>query len=150
MKIEKGILQIDVHELVESLDAKTRNDLCRYLVADEKLFANVLEVVTTGSYNHDDEDGEWWFGSEGTARLREKLLPFMPEVAQALVRELICQRDAAKANQDRFTRWAWQLFHAWPESYSKLGARPEVPAFVPTPYPSDETVRAAVESGVAP
>ena len=147
MKIEKGILQIDVHELVEQLDAKTRNDLCRYLVADERLMANVLEVVITGEYNADDEDGAWWFGSEDTARLREKLIPLMGEVAQKLVRELICQRDAAKKDAERHRKWAWAMYHVWPEHIAR---RPEMPDFETTSYPSDATVEAVMAEEVAP
>lgn len=121
-------IEIPIIELVEALSPEGKADLARFLTADALLFANVLECVVTGHYNTDDADGSWWFGSEETLRLREKLVPLMSEIAAGALKEALRQRDVERSLKDRLDRWAWEMYHAWPEHYWK--ARPNLPDWV--------------------
>src|SRR6185312_12957780 len=105
-KIEDGELKIDLVALVESLPMDERNNLARFLVADELLWRAVLDCVAdpsryAGHYFKDDADGEWWFSHETVLQLREKLIPIMPEVARLAVEEALRQRNQAIADMRR-------------------------------------------------
>lgn len=118
-KVEGGELRIDLLALVEALPNKDRNDLARYLVADELLWRAVLECVTDdskyfGHYFKDDEEGEWSFHHTTVLKLRELLVPLMPEIARLAVEEALRQRNQAQENERRTDAWAWKLYHAWP------------------------------------
>lgn len=148
-KMNKGTLEIDLSSLADALSDDARLNLIRYLCAEERLFVAVLEVVADGYYHQDDEEGSWSFSSEGTARLREKLLPLMPQAAAGIVREVLRQRDQAKLNERRSDKWAWKLFHAWPEH--SIGLRPQLPNdFEWAPYLSDAEVAKIASGEVAP
>ncbi len=119
-KIEKGVLTIELSEIVDALSRKDRKELARQLVADEELFAAVLECVADdsrwGHYFSDDEDGLWSFDPRTVLTLREKLLPLMSTVARNAVHEALTQRNDAREEARRMSEWGWKLFHAWPES----------------------------------
>jgi hypothetical protein len=140
--VTKGALGIDLRNLVEELDESTKTELCRFLVADDRLFQNVLECVVGGDYNNDDPDGSWWFSPDRVAELRAKLLPQMPEVTSGLVRHLMYQRNHQETQANRFNNWAWQLYHAWPRDH--LAARPVLPDYEPTGFPTDTEVSAVL------
>jgi hypothetical protein len=126
LKVEKGVLQIDLGELVEMLGNKERRELAKTLCADEQLFKAVLECVGddskyAGHYFSDDEDGPWWFSHRTVLEMREKLIPMMPEVSRLAVEEALRQRDDAQIKERLTDRWAWRLFQAWPDSHWRLG-----------------------------
>src|SRR4051812_39524102 len=112
LKIESGELRIDVQELIQSMDQETKTNVARHLVASEQLFKAVLECVTTGAFHLDDGDGNWWFCAESVAKLREQLIPLMPEVTRELVREVLRQRDSASQEERRWRDAYWKVWHA--------------------------------------
>jgi len=149
-KIEKGKLTFDIQDLVDSLSKEDYANLCRYMVADRYLFAAVLECVADesrlGSFFSDDEDGEWWFGSEQTLELREKLLPLMPSIARRAVEQALYERNSAKAEAESYRNWAWRLYHNWPDAERE--SRPEGPGqWAPASLPSAEEVDQRMKEG---
>src|SRR5258708_6832597 len=123
--IEKGVLKINLLNLVSSLDKHDHNELCKYLVADDNLWKAILECVSDdsryfGHYFKDDEDGEWSFSSKTVLELREKLIPLMPEIARLSVREALQQRNEAVAESERYKKWAWRMYHTWPDHYRPI------------------------------
>jgi hypothetical protein len=138
-KIEKGQLTIDVTELIEAMSPETRREVARFVAAKEELFVAVLECVTGGRFFTDDRDGEWWFGEDAVLRLREKLIPLMPDVARRAVTEALRQRNRADGDAAKWQKWAWSLFHAWPEG--RMWSRPELPKWTMKEYlPSEQEV----------
>lgn len=133
LKIEKGTLSFELSDLVDAMDQQQKDELAKVLVADERLFGAVLELVADTSasgYGHffnDDENGAWWFNARTTRELREKLLPLMPQAAQEVIATLKNERDQALAEKERHDRWAWKLYHAWPQEHWR--ARPEAEPF---------------------
>lgn len=146
--VEKGKLTIDLQEFVSALDKDQRKQLARYLVADETLFAAVLECVASesrlGSFFTDDDDGEWWFGSGKLLEFREKLLPLMPPIARGAVEEALRQRNDAQQKAERFRTWAWSLFHAWPRDAPTF-SQPPLPDWARAPEPTKEEVDKLLE-----
>lgn len=141
--VKGGTLSFDLHTLCEHLSEDARINLIRFLVAEETLFAAVLQAVVDGHYHQDDPDGEWWFGSERTAKLRETLLPLMSDIAAKLVGEHAHQRDQAKLLERRANDWAWALYHAWPDGARR--DRPEMRRDFPfANYMSEEAAREMV------
>lgn len=143
LTIEKGVLGIDLRELVDEMTEEQRVDMCRYLVADQRLFANVLEIVADGHYNSDDQEGHWWFGREAVAELRLKLLPLLGDAMRGVIGELLRQRKQAQEDERRHREWAYRLFHAWPRD--EWRSRPEGPAdFVSVPPTTEAEIDALV------
>jgi hypothetical protein len=143
-KVNKGTLEIDLHELVDHLSDDARTNLCRYLVADDMLFRAVLECVVDGRYHQDDADGEWWFGSDAVAALREKLLPLMDDVAIATIKALMTRAAREESLHRQYMDWAFKLYHAWPDV--DRCPRPEVPRDLPRyEWATNEDARALLE-----
>lgn len=129
LKIDGVTVGVNILDLVDALNQEAKTLLARALVAQKELFAGVLEAVAVGRYFTDDEDGDWWFDAKTMLELREKLIPLMPQVTQDIVKEALQQRDNAEAEKDRYSRWAWQLFHAWPQPKDRYDAerKPKLP-----------------------
>lgn len=129
-KVENGELRIDLIALAESLSEVEHRSLARALIAEEQLFKAVLECVADdsqngfGHYFNDEDGGPWWFAPRTVLEMRQKLIPLMSEIAASSVREALRQRDAAIAERDRHSAWAWRMHHAWPEC--SLRGRPEL------------------------
>lgn len=140
-EIKNGKIALDVYDLVQSLSEEDRAEVARQVVADEHLFAAVLDCVVAGSFFEDAPGGHWWFDSRSVLELREKLLPLMPEIAREAVKAALHQRDEAKADAERHRTWAYAMYHAWPDAYWQT--RPRGPAeWKPTPKPSEAEVEA--------
>lgn len=143
---EKGNLTIGLEEVFESMTPEARKEAAKILCASPVLMGAVLECVSRGEYFSDDDRGAWWFGPAQVLELREKLLPLMPEVAREGVREALSQRNAARSSEEETRKWAWGMFHAWPEEHSRF--RPEHPrGYAPPPKPSEEEVDEIVKGG---
>lgn len=140
-KLENGKVTIDLQDLIDTLSLDDCRDVARHVVADEYLFKAVLECVAKGEYFTDDERGAWWFDERTVLEMRAKLLPLMPEIAREAVEAALHQRDEAKAESERHRRWAYQLYHAWPDAH--WSARPRGPEdWHPTPRPKDAEIDA--------
>jgi hypothetical protein len=126
LNLTRGALSFELSDLVSEMNEAQRTDLCRSLVAEDRLFMNVLEVIADGHYNRDDEDGEWWFNREKLAELRQKLLPLVDDAMRGLIAELVRQRKQSELDAERHRKWAYELYHAWPRD--EWRARPVGPA----------------------
>lgn len=149
----KGMkISFDLSELVEDMSAEDRTLLARLVAADKELFAGVLECVSsTGLFGHffEHADGDWWFDNKTLLEFREKLLPLMADIARGAVEEALRQRNAANAEKERMYRWAYQLYHAWPEHLSAL--RPQGPErWLPTSDAEDAEVDALLKGQAPP
>lgn len=148
-EIKGGKITLDLYDLVHSLSLEECAEVARQVVADEHLFAAVLDCVVTGSFFEDAPDGHWWFDSRRVLELREKLLPLMPEIAREAVKAALHQRDEAKAEAERHRSWAYRMYHAWPDSH--WSQRPKGPDdWKPTPKPSDAEIDALMTQPAPP
>ncbi len=115
-------LEIDLCDLVESLNKEDHLTLARLVAADEQLFAGVLECVSSsgmlGHYFEDDPSGSWWFDDRALLSLREKLIPLMPEIARGAVRAALQQRNQAQQDAREKDVAFWRIYHAWPTDRS--------------------------------
>lgn len=143
-EIKDGQLKIDLYELVRTLPDQQLKQIARYVAAQEELFEAVLSYVVNGSF-YADEDGSWWFDRSKLLELREKLTPLMPEVAKGALKNVLSQRDEAIKETERFRKWAWSMYRAWPESHWR--SRPDLPEWLPTPGPTDEEVEVLMSQG---
>ena len=129
IKVEGFELKINLMDLVDAMTEDARNALARMVAADKQLLAGVLECVasqgTVGHYFNEPDEGEWWFDSASLLELREKLLPLMPEIARGAVKKALQQRNDAVLEKDRMWKWAFALYHAWPDR--DWSSRPPLP-----------------------
>lgn len=152
-KLVKGELIIDIADVLAGLSKEERRDLARSLVADDVLFAAVLECVASdghfGRFFTEDPDGEWWFDNRKLLELREKLLPLMPEIARGAVKEALRQRNEAQSLEARTSAWAWRMYHAWPAGQTRC--RPDgPPEWQPPPNPTDDEIDGLLRVEVKP
>lgn len=144
-KLVDGKVMIDLADLIDSLSLEECRDVARQVVADEHLFAAVLDCVKDGDFFSDDARGAWWFDRRSVLDLRAKLLPLMPEIAREAVKEALRQRDEAKAESERHRTWAYRMYHAWPDAFWR--DRPHGPGeWSPTPEPAPEAVDALFDA----
>lgn len=135
-KIEGNKLTFEISEFVETLDENGKREMGRALVADKHLFGAVLDCVSKGEFFEDCDSGSpWWFGRETVLELRERLIPLLKGVARSICEEALRQKNDAKADLARTSKWAWSLYHAWPSTLDSV--RPSIPSFIPSPLGDD-------------
>lgn len=134
---EKFNLTFNIGDVIDKLEPKQRTDILKLVGFDRQLFTSLVEMLASGV----TEDG-WWFDSRSMDKLREQLVPMMPQVCIEKVRGLIYERNSAEAEQKRCSNWAWRMYHSWPES--ALHLRPEMEKFESTPLVSEEMATAAL------
>lgn len=106
-------MTIDLRDLTDSLSEDARSELIQHLLAEDTLFAAVLECVASENNETGHFFGaDFWFGSERVLELRQKLIPLMPAVARYAVQQALEQRDSAKKKADAMWAWAWELHFA--------------------------------------
>ena len=149
-KLERGVLSVDLRELVEAMDAPTKEEIAKLLAADDELIKVVVELAADpsryGHYFSNDEDGAWWFDPRTVLEIREKLVPAMPEIARQAMAEVIRQRDQAKQDLSRMEQWAWKLFHAWPADC--WHRRPDLPKWAALPAEHEAAVKTEVDAAL--
>lgn len=143
--IKGSELTICMNDFADSLDDKARGELLKHLCGQERLFGAILECLSS-----DDDsffEGEWWFGKSTMLELREKLLPLMDDNARRAVRTALEQRNLALADSARHAKFAWDMYHAWPdrESQRKLS----IPDFTKRIGVSEEEVDRLMAGEVA-
>lgn len=143
IKVEKGVMKIELADLVAELSAHDAKELARQLVADKELFGAVLECVADdsrycGHFFSTDPDGAWSFDRTAVLELREKLIPLMPEISKQIIRAALQQRNDERTKAARMWDWAWKMYHMWPDTGK---SRPELPiSFYPAPEPTEEEI----------
>lgn len=117
-------LTLNLGDIIDHLPPEDRATILKSVGFDRWLIQAIVDSLASGF----TEDG-WWFDDAYMTALREKLVPLMPAVTQELVRDLIQQRDQAKADEERHSKWAWSMYHTWRDT----PAPPPIPAFVYIP-----------------
>lgn len=123
----KNALEIDLWELSDSLTDEQRELFAKYVVFRETLITGIVDTIASG----DAYEGGWWVGGMAD-KLRQKLLPIMPEAMQKLVKSLLQQRDDAKAEVEKYRTTLARLELHWPM---------EVPAIGPCSTPANCSCR---------
>jgi len=102
-------IQIDLHELAESMSDEDRAVLFQFAVYQEKLLQAVVETVVDGSAFNAD----WSIGGL-PQKLRERLLPLLPTAVSELVRGLKNDIRRLEKRQEFVQSALWKLRRAWP------------------------------------
>lgn len=115
------VVTIRVDHLVDDMQHADKVELIRRLAMDEYVISDIVEQLALGQTC----DG-CSLGTKFMQALREKLMPFMTDVAAEAVRVAVNEATAAKADAKRHSDWAWRLYHAWPsEAWAERPAMPE-------------------------
>jgi len=128
-------LCIRLDDILSALTDSQRVELVRQAAMDEVLIKDIVDQLTCGW----TEDG-CNIGERFLNELRIRLMPLMGEVAKEAIRCLVQERDAAVKDARRHSKWAWDLFHAWPRGADRLNI-PSIPDFGYTHKISDEEAR---------
>ena len=137
-------LMIPVGSLMDSLDDEAKGTLALYLLTDERFLQGVMDQVVDGGT--DDPQGRWWSAPDACIQeLREKLCERLPAIAERAVKNLIHANEAAHTRARQYEHWAWQMHHKW--VHTQNAPCPPVPAWVPTPYPSDDEAQRVLAGG---
>lgn len=132
MEFDGAKASFNLLDLVDNLSTEQKRELAQCLVWDKELMDEFVDKlmtdpVVTSSFNSITYD----------ARL--KLVELLPVMAQEIIRSLLWELKGAQSEEHRYRKWAWELYHAWPNSEVR---RPKPETFIPTPLPSTNEVRA--------
>lgn len=130
---KRGSVRMDVYDLearfnvtefLDMMDLEEKLRLAESIGVNERVIDVAAEVLVG------ERDGWWSTGHDKqpyeAARL--KVLSKADATLFTLAKEMASARDAANAECQRLSNWAWALWHAWPE-YAR-NSRPEHPPFV--------------------
>jgi hypothetical protein len=106
MEIKIDLIKYVTENLTE--DEKDYIRLC--LAFDEQVLLVVCEVVVGGCVDPPGGGAPWWIGGMAE-KLRERLIPLMPQVAQELVKDLVHDRDRERHTAKQWEKWAWAMWH---------------------------------------
>jgi hypothetical protein len=110
-KIKDNQLTIDLHELADALSDEDRKHFAKFAVYQDTLLEAVVDTVVTGACFDDD-----WHSTTLTRRLREKLLPLMPDAMRELVTGLLEENSRLKSANDQYHDALFEAYWKhWPE-----------------------------------
>jgi len=135
--VENGRLSVDLFALFEDMTDADKEAALRVLLCERVVVESIVGQIV------DQDDGE---GSHTYANVldqcRMALVEFLGDTEVRLFRNLAFELDSEKGENERLRKWAWSLWHAWPEG--ALLARPEQPDFVRTAFVDEDAARAAI------
>ena len=128
---EKLEIQIDLATLVHDyLDAEQKQELIRILAWSEDVLIRAAELI------REEYAGPGYNAAIHDARL--KLVDHLPQLAKDVIFQLLREVKHAKDLQSRAEKWAWNLYHSWPDESWQL--RPRLPDWSVPPNPADAEV----------
>lgn len=106
----KGVIEIDVTELSDSMSDDERDRFAQSIVFQESLLSAVVGQLVTG------QSFDGWYIGDMADRLREQLLPIVPTAMRELVASLLEQRDRAKEQLSKTRDALYRIERHWPQS----------------------------------
>ena len=137
IKLDGTDITISLWDLIAELSADQKRALAEYLVWDKDIFTDLIEILAT-----DRVVTESFNTNIHKARLR--LLELLPEMQRNIIRTLLWEKTMAQEEQQRMGRWAWALYHAWPNK-NYPDQRPRAEDYQSTPMPTDQVVEQALD-----
>ena len=131
IKLDGTDVIISLWDILAELSADQKRALAEHLIWDNDIFNDLVECLAT-----DRVVTESFSGNIHTARLR--LMELLPIMQQNIIRTLLWEKKAAQEEKERISRWAWELYHAWPKD--GLNQRPLIEDFRSTVMPTDQEV----------
>ena len=142
MKVETGVIRIDVFDdLLNGMTKEQKIEMAHSICFDNDVLNDFVDRLMTEyagpQYNSDLHD----------ARLR--MVKLMPQAANDVIKALVREVEIAKAAQQRYYDWAWELWHTWDSTHDASWAkRPEPPAYEGVSTPSADEIM--TKCGYAP
>ena len=132
-RMENGNLVISISEVLRSLSAEERDSFAQALSCEDAVIVNVVDQIVDG-FTRDVSHGS----SDTLLEQRKRILEAVDQVRFKVVGELMRSLAASKFVEDRSSKWAWSLWHAWPSEYT--ASRPSPPKEWNPNYPSDDEI----------
>ena len=128
--IKETKIEINFIDLLSEMDAEQKHELAEHLVWDKDIFDDLIErlatdTVVTSAYNY------YLY----QARLR--LLELLPAMNRETIRSLLWELKRAREESQRMNRWAWKLYHAWPD---RNLTQPKIEDHISTSTPTEADI----------
>ena len=133
--VKNQTVEIRLYDIIEELTIEEKRELANYLVWDQEMFNELVERIAT-----DTVVSESFSNYIYHARLR--LMELLPQMCRETIRSLQRECAEAKADARRHIRWAYALYHAWPDHRVD---RPKLEAFTQTPQTTAAQVAEATK-----
>lgn len=128
--MEGGNLVISISDVLQSLSAEERDSFAQALSCEDAVIVNVVDQIVDG-FTRDISHGS----SDTLLEQRKRILEAVDQVRFKVVGELMRSLAALEFSEERASKWAWHLWHAWPSEYA--ASRPSPPKDWSPNYPSD-------------
>jgi len=130
VKLEDGRLSVSVYALLDELTPEEQAEVVESLSCQDAIIKHVADQILDGF----TENGSWGYEGTGISTIssptpleaaRRRVAEMAGDVARRELKRMsgICERSHEQ--EKRYSDWAWELFHAWPEH--STGIRPEWP-----------------------
>jgi hypothetical protein len=110
MKLHKGEIIIDVHDLARS--EEIMREIAKQALFDDLLLHAISQVAITGEILWSDDEPPWWSGSSSHdirfERLRSLITSIADETARKAYEEMQKERDDAEKGYNIYQARAWR------------------------------------------
>lgn len=133
---EKNQLAIPMYSIVNALSEDQRVTLFNWLAMDEYLIAGILHMLVD-EWGYWDGEYNWSLSRETASKLRQELIPVMPDIARELIKELLRKNIELETKIRSLDKWAWDLWHHHQNAHPE-GNIPESPKYERSYWPTDD------------
>lgn len=129
--LTRDALCVDLMALVDSMSPEDRLEFIRAVSFEERIFTGLCDAITNRhGWLWSDDGADWGWGNHTADRLRERLIPLMPEAAVHLIAEAREEVDRLKEDLELERRYSALLYEALAVEWGKhpTGERPALPS----------------------
>lgn len=138
MKIKDGHIEIHISDLFSNLETEDKREIAGHLIWDKEVFDELVDSLTTSKIVTRSF-------SSMVYESRLKFIDQLPDMARNTIRSLLYELEGARLEENRWRKWAWELWHAYPDGYH--ADRPETPDYVQASWKTEEALTAYIEEG---
>jgi hypothetical protein len=117
IKMEGCKIEIDLFDLFGELTREEQLKLVDHLALNGEVVLQVAKLLIDG---HTDSGS--WMGhcpKDDEEKARAMIVEHQKGLAAEVLRDVMHDRNLARADADRISDWAWKMYHAWPENETR-------------------------------
>jgi len=135
IKLDGTDVTFSFWDILAELSADQKRALAEHLIWDDAIFTDLIEQLATDRVVTESF-------AENIYKARLRLMELLPIMQQNIIRSLLWEKKSAKEKETRMSRWAWRLYHAWPDGFGDQ--RPREETYQNTVMPTDQEVEQAL------
>ena len=133
ISIEEGRVVIPLSKIIDEMTNEQRKEFAQSASIESDIFDAVVDQIVDGFTQNASS-----VGSNRLVEARTRIIEAIDPIRVSVIRSLMNDIASLEYRRERDSKWAWLMWHSWPEGFR----RPDVPRDFNPQYPTDADVAA--------